>query len=514
MGLIERIKNFSKRGWHDLTGKHLKTINDHDKVNIDPNELSRINRNFREYKGDYPKIKYINSMGDKTEREYVHLNMMKQTSQLLSGLVFNEQCEVTVSDAEDEAATNNYNKANDFIQHVFEHNDFKKNLTRYLEPMFATGGIAVRPYVNGKDEIEFSWALANSFFPLRSNSNGITEGVIKSVTTKTEQKKTIYYTLLEFHEWENGLYVITNELYKSDNKGEMGKKIPLNVLYEDLQERTEITGLSRPLFNYLKPAGFNNINPHSPLGLGITDNCKPTLKQINDTYDQFNWEIQMGQRTVFVSDYMLQTLPSEDGKPPKQVFDTNTNVFKSMRMANDEEVIKDVTNDIRTEQYVSAINHHLKTLEMDLQLSVGTFSFDGRSMKTATEVVSENSLTYRTRNNHVNEVEKFIKGLIVSVLELAKAEPYNLFNGEIPSFEDIGVDFDDGVFQDRTALLRFYGQAKTFGLIPTVEIIQRVFKVPKETAEQWLEEIQEEQAESDPINISGEASRRLFGEEE
>jgi A118 family predicted phage portal protein len=149
---------------------------------------------------------------------------------------------------------------------------------------------------------------------------------------------------------------------------------------------------------------------------------------------------------------------------------------------------------------------------MDLQLSVGTFSFDGRSVKTATEVVSENSLTYRTRNNHVNEIEKFIKGLVISVLELAKA--YKLFNGEIPTFEHIGVDFDDGVFQDRNALLSFYGKAKMFGLIPTVEIIQKVFKVPKETAEQWLKEIQEEQAEIDPSNINYRASEQLFGDEE
>src|SRR5699024_6868051 len=128
-------------------------------------------------------------------------------------------------------------------------------------------------------------------------------------------------------------------------------------------------------------------------------------------------------------------------------------------------------------------NQSLRTLEMELKLSVGTFSFDGRSMKTATEVVSENDLTYRTRNDHVYEVEQFIKGLVISVLELAKATTWNnkqLFDGEIPTFEHIGVDFDDGVFQDRNALLTFYGKAKTFGFIPTVEAIQRIFKVPKE----------------------------------
>lgn len=502
-----------------MSGQTLKSINDHEKINIDPAELARIESNFSIYKGDYPVVNYVNSAGHIKERQYMSINMMKLSASLLSGLVFNEQCEVVVSDAKDEEEkTNTFKSANDFIQHVFEHNDFKKNLAKYLEPMYATGGLTVRPYVDmSSGEIEFSWALANAFYPLRNNSNGISEGVMKSVTMKIEGGKEFFYTLLEFHEWENGGYVITNELYKSDNKAEIGKRVPLGELYEGLQEETLIAGLTRPLFNYVTPNGFNNINPHSTLGLGITDNSKPTLQKINDTYDQFWWEIKMGQRTVFVSDYMLQTLPSENGMPPTQVFDPDTNVFKSMKMSNDEEMVKDVTSDIRTEQYISAINQSLRTLEMELKLSVGTFSFDGKSMKTATEVISENDLTYRTRGDHVNEVEKFIKGLIVSVLELAKATTFNggkLFTGDIPTFEHIGVDFDDGVFQDRSALLSFYGKAKMFGLIPTVEIIQRVFKVPKETAEEWLQSIQSEQVEMDPTMIGTRNNKQLFGDEE
>ncbi|AAU85082.1 portal protein [Bacillus phage BCASJ1c] len=517
MKVIQRIKNFFKRGGYALSGQTLKSINDHEKINIDPNELARIERNLRQYEGDYPQVEYINSQGKIQERDYMTLNLRKLSADVLSGLVFNEQCEVYVSDAKDEEKKDNsFKTAHEFIQHVFQHNKFIKNLSDYLEPTFALGGLTVRPYVDN-GEIEFSWALANAFYPLRSNSNGISEGVMKSVTTKVIGNKTVYYTLLEFHEWEKteegeSLYVITNELYKSDNEGEIGKRIPLEELYEGMQEKTYIQGLSRPLFNYLKPSGFNNINPHSPLGLGITDNSVSTLKKINDTYDQFWWEIKMGQRTVFVSDVMLRTVPDESGMPPPQVFDPDVNVYKSIRMGTDEEFVKDVTHDIRTEQYKEAINQALRTLEMELKLSVGTFSFDGRSMKTATEIVSENDLTYRTRNDHVYEVEQFIKGLVISVLELAKT--YKLFGGEIPSAEHIGVDFDDGVFQDRSALLRFYGQAKTFGFIPTVEAIQRIFKVPKKTAEQWLEEIRKDQIELDPVTISQRAQKRMFGDEE
>lgn len=495
-----------------MTGQTLKSINDHPKINIDPQELARIERNLRQYQGDYPQVEYINSHGHVEKRDYMTLNLRKLSADVLSGLVFNEQCEVTISDAKDEEKKeNSFKSAHEFIEHVFEHNKFKKNLADYLETVFALGGLTVRPYVDN-GEIEFSWALANAFYPLRSNSNGISEGVMKSVTAKIEGNRTIYYTLLEFHEWEEDIYVITNELYKSESPSEVGKRVALKEVYESMQETTRIKGLSRPLFNYLKPSGFNNINPHSPLGLGIADNSVSTLKKINDTYDQFWWEIKMGQRTVFVSDQMLNTLPDESGMPPIQVFDPDVNVYKSMRMGSDEEVIKDVTRDIRTEQYIAAINQSLRTLEMEMKLSVGTFSFDGRSMKTATEVVSENDLTYRTRNDHVYEVEQFIKGLIVSVLELAKA--LNLFRGEIPTFEHIGVDFDDGVFQDRSALLTFYGKAKTFALIPTVEIIQRVFKVPKETAEQWIDEMEREQLRMDPSEISARAAREMFGDEE
>ncbi|WP_194165699.1 phage portal protein [Oceanobacillus sp. CFH 90083] len=513
MNIIDMVKSWFKRGGYALTGQTLQTINDHEKINIDPAELARIERNFNEYKGSYPKVEYFNSYGEKRKRDYMTLNMVKLTSELLSGLVFNEQCDVTVSDESDENKTNTYKSADDFIGRTFEHNDFKKNFMRYLDPMFAAGGLTVRPYANAETgEIEYSWALANAFYPLRTSTNGISEGVMKSVTTKIIGGEEIYYTLLEFHEWEKDIYIITNELYKSENRGEIGKRIPLADLYPDLQEETKIVGLTRPLFNYVKPAGFNNINPHSPLGLGLTDNCKPTLKQINDTWDQFNWEVQMGQRTVFVSDYMLNTMETEDGRPPIQVFDPDTNVYKSMQMANDTDLIKDVTIDIRTEQYTEAINQSLKTLEMQLQLSVGTFSFDGRSVKTATEIVSENSLTYRTRNNHVNEVEKFIKGLIVSTLELAKA--FNLFDGEIPTFDNIGVDFDDGVFQDKGQQLRHYGQAKTFGIIPTVEVIKRVFDVPQKTAEDWLKQIQEEQLMLEPSELQTRAAKTMFGDEE
>ena len=510
VGVIQAIKNLFKRGGYIAMGERLETINDHPKVNIDQNELERIAQDFREYSGKYPLIGYINSNGVKQEREYCFLNMRKLTSEMMSSLVFNEQVDIAVDNA----------AADEFIQHVFEHNDFKKNMIRYLEPMFATGGLAARPYVDtDTGEVEFSWALANAFFPLRHNSGGIAEGVLMFSTIKTESKKTVYYTMLEFHEWRDKDYIITNELYRTEDKTVIGDRVPLGYegVYEGIEPETVIQGLSKPIFNYLKPSGFNNFSTDSPLGVGICDNSATTLKQINDAYDQFNWEIRMGQRSVIVSDHLLNYSFDEKGNRQAPEFDPDVNIYRPMRMDGDTEFVKDITHDIRTQQYIDAINQFFKTLEMQMQLSVGTFSFDGKSVKTATEVVSENSLTYRTRNMQCNEVEKFIKGLIVSVLEIASATTLDggrrLYTGVIPTFEQISVDFDDGIFESAEQKLKFYSNAKMAGIVPTTEAIKGVFGLTDAEALKWLKDIIQQDTMVDPAEIENQSAASKIEEE-
>ncbi|MGM0169843.1 hypothetical protein IGI39_004004 [Enterococcus sp. AZ135] len=511
MGLIQSVKNLFKRGGYALTGQTLNSINDHPKVNIDPIELERIEKDFKEYRNEYDRIEYINSNNEIMKRKYMTINMRKLTAEMMASLVFNEQVEITVDDE----------SANKYIQHVFEHNDFKKNMTKYLEPMFVAGGLAVRPYVDTETgEMEFSWALANAFYPLRSTSNGIAEGVLVFKTLEVENKKTIFYTLLEFHEWKNGDIVITNELYRSEFAGQIGNRVTLghNGQYEGLEETTTLKAMTKPLFNYLKPAGFNNFSLYSPLGIGICDNAVNTLKQINDTFDQFNWEIRMGQRTVVISDHVLNYIPDEQNQTMNPIFDPDVNVYRPMRMDDEKELIKDITNDIRAEQYITAINQFMKTLEMQMQLSVGTFSFDGQSVKTATEIVSENSLTYRTRNMHCNEVEKFIKGLVISVLELAAGTVVEggtkLYSGEIPSYEEISVDFDDGIFESLDQKLDFYSKAKTAGLVPTTKALEGLFKLTEEEAAKWFQLIQTQETGLDQAEIQAFLEQRELGADE
>lgn len=66
-------------------------------------------------------------------------------------------------------------------------------------------------------------------------------------------------------------------------------------------------------FVYLpKPPGMNNKDINSPLGLSIFDNAKSTINFINTTYDEFRWEVKMGQRRVIVSLTRLSELALQE----------------------------------------------------------------------------------------------------------------------------------------------------------------------------------------------------------
>lgn len=488
LGVIDNIKNIFRKGGMKLNGQTLNTIFDHDRIDFDGAEYQRISKSMQLYRGQFEPIEYINSKGSKVKREYYDLNMMKEVTNHLAKVLYNEKAKINVG-----------NQARDYIDEVLTNTQFNKNFSSYLEPMLALGGLIAKPYYDANTgRIEISWALADSFIPLYSNTNDITAGVFTSTSTRVENRVKYYYTLLEFHEWDNGKYVITNELYKSSKVDKVGEQVLLSELYEDLNERTEYLNFSRPNFVYLKPNGFNNINPDSPLGLGVCDNALSTLKFINDTYDAFHWEIKQGKRKVLVSDHFVKREVDSEGNMVDKL-DDDTDVFLAVRGGMDSVINQDLTKPIRSDDYIRAINKVLSTLEMKTGLSAGTFTFDAEGVKTATEVVSRDSTTYRTRNSHLTYVEQFIKELVVSILELSKEtiglDGKPLYSGDIPLDKDIVVDFDDGVFSSKAEEMDFLTKADALGALPMIQKLMKVWNLDEEEAIKWAEQIK---AESQP----------------
>lgn len=477
----------------------LTNITDDPRISIASEEYERINVAKCYYKDDLGRVSYLNSYGQTMNRDLVSINVTKMAARRLASIIFNEQCTVTIND--DQA-----NDANDLVNEVFKNNDFFNQYEEKLEEAIALGGGAIRPYVDN-GEIKLAWINASQFYPLHSNKNEIDEAAIASQTTVTENGSSAYYTLLEFHQWNNdGSYHITNELYRSDSASSVGVQVPLGSLdeYKGLQPEVILTGLKSPLFAYFRTPGANNKRLDSPLGIGLVDNSKKIIDAINQTHDSFFWEVKMGQRRVVVPAEMLRPGASygndevDQLRPP--VFDDDENVFVQM-YGDDEMKITDLTTPIRNDQYQQAMDFFLSEFENSIGLSQGTFTSTPSGIQTATEVVSNNSMTYQTRSSYLTQVDKQIKLLVVAILELMECgglfdDGKAKWSGD-PEGVDINIDFADGVFTDKTTQFTQDSQAVSIGVLSKKRFLMRNYDLDEEQADQWLAELNEEQPEQD-----------------
>ncbi|KXT69996.1 Phage minor capsid protein [Streptococcus cristatus] len=474
-----------------MTTANLSSILDHPKIAVTQEEFRRIQHNLTYYQSKFEDIEYINTDGDRKRRKMQHLPIARTAAKKIASLVYNEQAEISAKDE----------TLNKFLNDMLGNDRFNKNFERYLESALALGGLAMRPYIDG-DKVRVAFIQAPVFLPLQSNTQDVSSAAILTKTIKSEGKTNVYYTLVEFHEWvtkdgseigstkDKNLYRITNELYKSDTGESLGQRVNLQELYPDLEPVTVLKDLSRSLFTYLKTPGMNNKDINSPLGLSIFDNAKTTIDFINRTYDEFMWEIKMGQRRVIVPEQLtqLKVQDTHGNIAFKHRFDVEQNVYMQVGAGDmDSGNIVDLTTPIRSSDYISAISEGLKLFEMQIGVSSGMFTFDGQGVKTATEIVSENSDTYQMRNSIVALVEQSIKELCVSMCELGKA--VGLYKGNIPELDDISVNLDDGVFTDRHAELDYWMKMVAAGFATQKRGIAKTLNVTEDEAEKELAEI-------------------------
>lgn len=473
--MFDKLKDFAKKvGVRLGIIDQLQSLSDHKKIDIDTEAYKRIAKNKAIYAGhvnEWHQVKETLSNGETRTRKKLTMGMGKVLPRKMASLIFNEKAKLSIGKEE----------PSDFIQDTLENNKFFKHFQRYLEYGYALSGMAVKVYeYNG--QVKLAYAAADAFYPLGNDSNNIDEALF--VTEEYKDGK--YYTLLEWNEWENDVYVITNELYESSEKGQLGTETNLDKIYKGLDKRVEIEGLRRPLFVYFKLNEANNKNLQSPLGISLFENSYDTLYMLDYLYDFWKTEFQLGKRRIAVDQSMIRPFVDLNGNQ-RMAFDTEETVFTALNMEN--QPVKDLSVELRAEDIIKSINSLLDILSMQVGLSTGTFTFDGNSVKTATEVVSENSLTYQTKNSHETLVEEGIKELITSIMDIAVL--YDLYAGPIDDFE-VSIDFDDSIAQDRNQNLAFYTSAVQSNLMPALIAIQRVFKVPEETAVKWMEQIAKE----------------------
>lgn len=483
-----RLLDYLKGGMYKLgILKGVESVAEHKDIYMNEEMYNLIDKYkdlYRGYHKPWHHIEYQTIKDGTKTRNMDTMNMAKTSAAEMASLVYNEKCEISIGDDENETA--------EFINDVLKKNKFDKKFQDFLEYSFAMGGMVIKPYVEN-DEIKLSFVTADCFIPIAWSNETITEGVFINETQKGKDK----YTLLEWHTWELNQdtgeleYTVTNELYESGYGGDLGRPVSLDTLYPGLEPVVGMPNIKRTLFTYFKPNTANNIDTQSPLGIPIYANALPTMKSIDTAFDSFHREFRLGKKRILVPEAMIKTVIDERGQP-QRYFDASDETYEAFAGDMDDTEMKDIKVELRVTEHIAAINALLNLYAMQTGFSSGTFTFDGESMKTATEVVSEQSKTFKSKQSHEVIIEAGLIDLIESILELANT--YELYENAEKDIE-ISVAFDDSIAEDKEAEIDKQVTLVLNELQSRKRAIKKIFGVSDDEAELIVTEIAEEQSQ-------------------
>lgn len=408
----------------------------------------------------------------RAKRNMAYLNLSKAVCSELAGMVWTDQTEVTVSTNGVELATDEIDPLGAFVAKTLEENNFGVATLELIEKAAALGGASFKVWRDAKYDSEgneipetgrlkIGYAMADQFVPTAWDNAEITEGVFISRTAKGGY----YYTRLEWHRWDGLTYTITNQLYRApmfrnNNPKEpqdiLGMRVPLAEIYPLLDEETTVEGVEKSLFSYFRTPTANNIDDNSPLGVSIYANAMETLHALDITFDSFVREFRLGKKRIIVPARMIKTVIDPQTGEPRRYFDATDETYEALSTDDPDSLkIQDNSVELRVEEHVAAMNAFLNIFCLQIGLSAGTFSFDAKSgLKTATEVVSENSKTYKTVKNFQNMLRPAIVRLVDNIIAVASL--YDMTTPDGQSIKElaargysVNIAMDDGITQDR-----------------------------------------------------------------
>ena len=404
------------------------------------------------------------------KREMYRMNIAKAVCAEMASLIWGEECMVNVSMDGFEATDENPDPLDSFVQKVFGENALKEKMQESIEQALALGGAAMKVWsdIRRDDEgneipdtrrINIGYAMADQFIPTAWDNAKVTEGLFISRIAKGGY----YYTRLEWHRWNGLTYTITNELYRAEmrkanepgaDQDILGVRWPLADIYPYLEEETVIP-VSESLFTYWRTPIANNLDDNSPLGMSVYGNALETLHALDICYDSFVSEFRLGKKRIIVPARCIKSVIDPVKGVPVRYFDATDEVYEALATDNPEDLkVQDNSVELRVEEHISAINAFLSILCLQTGFSAGTFTFDQHTgLKTATEVVSENSKTYKTIKTVQNQLAPAIEHMVRNIIDVASLYEMDFEGQQVAALAaggyHVNITFDDGVTQDR-----------------------------------------------------------------
>ena len=159
--------------------------------------------------------------------------------------------------------------------------------------------------------------------------------------------------------------------------------------------------------------------------------------------------------------------------------------------------IQDNTVSLRVGEHEQAINALLSILCLQMGFSAGTFTFDrAQGLKTATEVISENSKTYKTIKSNQLQIKAAIDRVVDAIVQVASLYDVHWNGTSIRALSAPGwetkVVFDDSILQDRQTNINEGILLANNGLMSKKRFLMEKLGYTEEEAAQELEEIKQE----------------------
>lgn len=391
------------------------------------------------------------------------MGMAKKLSEDIADLLLNERVKITIADENTE----------EFVQNILRDNKFYVLGNDYQERKAYTGTVAYIPYLYDMEvrddgevlsgKIGINYCSASNIFPVSWNNGAVTECVFTFLHTVNRKK----YVQVQYHKLENGQYVIENTVLENMQGSREGKELSKEEWmklkpFKTLTERIE-TGSSVPQYvidrlNITNNADFDGSNP---MGVAIFANAIDTLKKLDIEFDSYSSEFELGRKRIFVAPELLS---NDDGSP---AFDPDDCVFYKLPDDYDkskEGLIHEINMDLRADEHSKAINDDLNYLSLKCGFGTERYRFDSSGVKTATEVISENSDMYRMLKKHEIILEDVLKELIQIIIRLGV-----VLGNDLNQDSEITIDFDDSIIEDKSAERQQDRQDVSMGVMSLAE---------------------------------------------
>ena len=419
---------------------------------------------------------FIYNGQNKIKQQRYTMNMAKEISEDWSDILWSEKCKISLKD---ESAQDEFDKLiNELDLYVLINSALEKS------GALGTSAIVTSVYdiIQNEDAMTLDVSEAktrvdlvdvDNIFPLTWSNSEITECAFAS----TQYIKGEKYIVLSIHKLnEQGNYVIINHLFKETNG-------TLTELEQEDTIKEFDTQSDVKWFAIFKPLLTNNLFQNNPFGIPHYANAIDNLKAVDLAFDEIRNELQLGRKRIFARADMFTYA---DGTQ-KMVFDSNDiAMYVLPKDATKDDLIQSESDQLRTNQQIETLNTELNILGNKVGFGENHYHFDGTNLSTATAVISSNSKLFRRKKKLEVGYESSIYDLVQAVAYVStKFGNYNI------NTEDIVIQFDDSIIEDKEAESNRALREVSAGLLSKEEYREKIFGETEEIAKQKIKEIQE-----------------------